>query len=99
MERNGWICRHDCPTDRRKKIIRTTPEAEPVWEKVLSCAQSVRARAAKGLTDAERLKLIDLLRRVRQNLSAEAHRAAAVENPLEKPPFDEAVAMPSRVNS
>jgi MarR family transcriptional regulator for hemolysin len=72
MERDGWICRHDCPTDRRKKIIRPTPQAEPVWEKILSCAQGVRTTAATGLSEAERLTLIELLRRVRRNLSAEA---------------------------
>jgi MarR family transcriptional regulator for hemolysin len=71
MERNGWICRHDCPTDRRKKIIRATPEAEPEWEKVLACAQTVRALATRGFTDAERQTLIELLARVRQNIAAE----------------------------
>ncbi len=72
MERDGWICRHDCPTDRRKKIIRPTPQAEPAWEKVLSCALGVRAEATRGLSEAERRQLIDLLRRVRLNLSGEA---------------------------
>lgn len=71
MERNGWICRHDCPTDRRKKIIRATPEAEPEWEKVLSYAQTVRAMATRGFTEKERQTLIDLLARVRQNIAAE----------------------------
>ena len=73
MERNGWICRHDCPTDRRKKIIRATPEAEPEWEKVLSCAQGVRALATRGFSEEERRTLIELLSRVRQNISAEAN--------------------------
>lgn len=72
MERDGWICRHDCPTDRRKKIIRPTPQAEPVWERILSCAQDVRAKAAAGLSETERLTLIALLRRVRENLTAAA---------------------------
>lgn len=80
MERDGWICRHDCPTDRRKKIIRPTAQAEPVWEKILSCAQGVRASAAKGLAEAERLTLIELLRRVRNNLQG-VPRAVAAESP------------------
>ncbi len=68
MERDGWICRHDCLTDRRKKIIRATPQAEPVWETVLSCVQGVRAVATRGFTDQERTTLIDMLARVRRNL-------------------------------
>jgi MarR family transcriptional regulator for hemolysin len=68
MERDGWICRHDCLTDRRKKIIRATPQAEPVWETVLACVQGVRAVATRGFSDQERMTLIDMLARVRRNL-------------------------------
>ncbi|MEX2185380.1 MAG: MarR family transcriptional regulator [Pirellulales bacterium] len=96
MERDGWICRHDCPTDRRKKIIRPTAQAEPAWEKILSCAQGMRADATEGLTEAERLTLIDLLRRVRRNLTDEATHPLP---PTAKTSRGDTVASPSGVRS
>ncbi len=45
MERDGWIARVDCPTDRRKKIIRAQEQAEPIWAEIVACALRVRSRA------------------------------------------------------
>lgn len=72
MERDGWISRNDCPTDRRKKIVRARDQAEPVWEEVMACAQQMRSRALSGFTDAQRDLLIDMLRQVQDNLRVEA---------------------------
>ena len=74
MERDGWITRNDCPSDRRKKMIRTTAAAEPVWEKIVECGGRVRARATEGLSVRELATLKDLLLRVHRNV--ESHRAA-----------------------
>ena len=68
MERDGWITRHNCPGDRRKKIIRANPAAEPVWEKIVECALRVRQRAIEGFSEHELDALKALLRRVQQNL-------------------------------
>ena len=68
MERDGWISRHNCPSDRRKNIIRANPAAEPVWEKIVECAMRVRERASQGLSERQLLTLKKLLRRVAQNL-------------------------------
>jgi MarR family transcriptional regulator, transcriptional regulator for hemolysin len=68
MERDGWICRHNCPSDRRKNIIRANPAAEPVWEKIVECARRVRERATDGLSERQLTTLKKLLRRVGQNL-------------------------------
>jgi len=68
MERDGWISRHNCPSDRRKNIIRANPAAEPVWEKIVECAMRVRERATQGLSERQLLTLKKLLRRVGQNL-------------------------------
>jgi MarR family transcriptional regulator for hemolysin len=68
MERDGWIRRHECPLDRRKKLIRPTAAAEPAWDKIVQCAMRVRARATEGLSDHQLETLIKLLRRVQQNL-------------------------------
>jgi MarR family transcriptional regulator for hemolysin len=68
MERDGWISRHHCPTDRRKNLIRANPAAEPVWEKIVECAMRVRERAMHGLSERQLTTLKKLLRRVSQNL-------------------------------
>jgi MarR family transcriptional regulator for hemolysin len=68
MERDDWITRHNCPGDRRKKIIRANPAAEPVWERIVECALRVRQRAIEGLSQQELATLKSLLRRVQQNL-------------------------------
>jgi MarR family transcriptional regulator, transcriptional regulator for hemolysin len=68
MERDGWISRHNCPSDRRKNLIRANPAAEPVWEKIVECAMRVRERATHGLSERELATLKKLLRRVGQNL-------------------------------
>ncbi len=48
MERDGWITRNNCPSDRRKKLIRATAAAEPVWEKIAEGGRRVRAARPKG---------------------------------------------------
>jgi MarR family transcriptional regulator for hemolysin len=68
MERDGWISRHNCPCDRRKKLIRANPAAEPVWEKIVECAARVRAQATAGLSERQLATLKKLLLRVRHNL-------------------------------
>lgn len=70
MEAAGWVRRTPCEHDRRKKIIRPTREAEPVWEKIAACARRVRQQSTAGLSDDETAELIRLLRKVHQNLNA-----------------------------
>jgi len=80
MERDGWITRNGCPSDRRKKLIRATGAAEPVWEKIAEGGRRVRARATEGLSDEELETLKQLLSRVNQNLESNASQLA---NPIE----------------
>jgi MarR family transcriptional regulator for hemolysin len=68
MQRDGWICRHGCSSDRRRKLIRATPEADAIWEKVIDGGMKVRARGNQGLTNADIATLIRLLGMVHQNL-------------------------------
>jgi DNA-binding MarR family transcriptional regulator len=68
MERDGWIARHDCPGDRRKKLIRMTSAAEPVWNQIVECAARVRQRATQGLSERQLAMLKKILATVRQNL-------------------------------
>lgn len=71
METLGWITRQDCPADRRRKLIRLSDSAEPVWGKMISVAKQLRQVAGRGLSADEQYVLKDLLRRVRDNLRAE----------------------------
>ena len=68
MERDCWIARHDCPADRRKKIIRADPAAEPVWEKIVNCAVRIRRRATEGLSERQLATLRKLLNKIQSNL-------------------------------
>ena len=72
MERDGWISRQDCPTDRRKKIIRVEQQAEPVWAEIVSCARQVRARAVAGLELEQIQTLREVLDKVFENLESAA---------------------------
>jgi len=80
MERDGWITRNSCPSDRRKKLIRATTAAEPVWEKIAEGGRRVRASATDGLTEQELDTLKQLLRRLNQNLE---RRSARNSKPME----------------
>ena len=68
MERDGWISRHHCPSDRRKNLIRANPAAAPVWSKIVECAMRVRGRATDGLSERQLATLKKLLRKIGQNL-------------------------------
>jgi MarR family transcriptional regulator for hemolysin len=70
MERDGLIARHNCPTDRRKNLIRASEAAKPVWEKIVQCALRVREQATSGLSERQLATLKKLLRRVDKNLEA-----------------------------
>lgn len=80
MERDGWITRNSCPTDRRKKMIRATAAAEPVWEKIAECGRRVRARATAQLTTEELHSLKDMLGRVLRSLEPNSAVAQPVES-------------------
>ncbi len=68
MERDGLIARASCPNDRRRKVIRPTEAASPVWSRVVKCANRVRERSVHGLTRDQERELLSSLRRVHQNL-------------------------------
>jgi MarR family transcriptional regulator for hemolysin len=80
MERDGWITRNNCAADRRKKIVRATAAAEPVWEKIAESGRRVRARATDGFSDDELETLKQLLDRVNRNLESQL---SPTERPLE----------------
>lgn len=77
MERAAWITREASSGDRRRKLIRMRPGAEPVWNKIAECALRVRARATEGLSPEEIETFKRLLRTVKSNLESFPHEPAA----------------------
>jgi DNA-binding MarR family transcriptional regulator len=69
MEQAGWVERRADPGDRRARLLYMTAKAKPVFDKILLVGQETRTEALAGLTDTERDHLIDLLLRVRGNLT------------------------------
>lgn len=68
MERAGWLTREACSEDRRKKLIRLNPQAQPVWEKIVRCFKKVRAQATAGLSEHELAAMERALEVIRTNL-------------------------------
>jgi MarR family transcriptional regulator, transcriptional regulator for hemolysin len=79
MEQAGWVERRPDPADRRARRLFMTSKATPVLEQILSLAQETRAEALAGLSAADRDRLVDLLLRVRGNLTQRAPVAAPAE--------------------
>jgi MarR family transcriptional regulator for hemolysin len=75
MERDGWISRIACPSDRRKKMIVVNRAAEKVWGRIVACGRRVRARAVQGLSADE----IEMLKRLVRQVQANLNESAVVE--------------------
>jgi len=80
MERDGWVRREPCPTDRRKKMIHATETAEPVWDKVLEVALEVRQRSIKGIPKETVDQLRETLRAMLANLGVDCHVPVSARN-------------------
>ena len=68
LERDGLVCRTDCATDRRARIVSITPAGQDA----LDAAQIVRLKALDeifgSLSASERTHLVALLTTIRTNL-------------------------------
>ncbi len=69
MEEAGWVERRADPADRRARLLFLTSKSKPVIERMIEVGLATRAEALAGLAGAEREKLLELLLRVRGNLS------------------------------
>jgi MarR family transcriptional regulator, transcriptional regulator for hemolysin len=69
MEEARLVERRDDPADRRAHRLYLTERAAPVLEQSHAMGDAVRAEAFAGIANAERERLVDLLVRVRANLS------------------------------
>jgi MarR family transcriptional regulator for hemolysin len=68
MERAGWISREPDPTDRRRKLVTPTDRVGPVWDKMVQCAQHVRALAHRDIAEDDLITARRILSRMLQNL-------------------------------
>jgi DNA-binding MarR family transcriptional regulator len=69
MEAAGWVERRPDPNDRRAVQLHLMPKAQPIIDQMWALAAEVRAEATSGITDEEKEQLIDILLRMRSNLS------------------------------
>jgi DNA-binding MarR family transcriptional regulator len=69
MEEAGLVERRADPGDRRAHLLYLTERARPLIDQCRVLGDAVRAEAFAGIADDERERLIDLLIRVRGNLS------------------------------
>lgn len=76
MEQAGWVERRPDPHDRRAWLLFVTEKVKPVFAQMVEVGQEVRAEALAGLSAAERDQILDLLLRVRRNLSDKGAESA-----------------------
>lgn len=76
MEQAGWVERRPDPKDRRAWLLFITEKVKPVLAKMVEVGQVVRAEALAGLSAPERTQILDMLLRVRRNLSEKGVDAA-----------------------
>jgi DNA-binding MarR family transcriptional regulator len=63
LEGAGLAKRQPCPTDRRARVIATTPKGRRLLERARQMALQVEGDVLRGLTPAEQRELLTLMRR------------------------------------
>jgi DNA-binding MarR family transcriptional regulator len=81
LERRGLVERHPDPTDRRKLLIRITPDGKALVDRFLPEVVALQTAALAPLAEAQRRQLVDILATLGAGLSTldadQAIRAAA----------------------
>lgn len=70
LERDDWVERRADPVDRRAKRVYLTEKVAPVMKELRGVGREVRKAALAGLSDSEQQTLMNLLLKVRSNLSS-----------------------------
>jgi DNA-binding MarR family transcriptional regulator len=70
MEENGWIERRPDPADRRARRLYLGEKARPVLDTTMRLSEETRMEALKGFSERQQELLIDMLQRVRGNLTS-----------------------------
>jgi DNA-binding MarR family transcriptional regulator len=69
LEAKGWVVRKDDPDDRRAKRVFLTHKAAPMLASLTKLGQKVRREAMAGISADEEAQVVDVLMRIRDNLS------------------------------
>ncbi|MDB6061169.1 MAG: MarR family transcriptional regulator [Verrucomicrobiaceae bacterium] len=69
MEEGGWVKRIDDPNDRRALRVVATAKAERLESQILGLGDEVTATALQGLSAQEKTTLINLLIKVKTNIT------------------------------
>ncbi len=64
MAADGWIVREPHPSDRRAHRLRTTPQSQPIQDRIWALADRTRAEFMGDLDAAERKAFLGMLRRI-----------------------------------
>lgn len=78
METAGLVKRHPDPKDRRARLVYLTEKAKPLIDRLAEFARDTRAAALAGLSAEEQERAIELMIKVRANLSDRDGKFAAV---------------------
>ncbi|TWT64285.1 MarR family winged helix-turn-helix transcriptional regulator [Rubinisphaera italica] len=71
MERDGWLQRKGCCSDRRRKLISATAKAKKIQQEMHECCELVRNQAVQGLGQKELLELKRVCELMRNNLAGD----------------------------
>lgn len=76
LEERGLVLREPDPTDRRAKLVQTTPAAEAVLSMIRQVGVTVRHEAEEGIDPADWAKFLAILKQLRINLCERRQEAA-----------------------
>lgn len=85
LSAKGYVERKDCPSDRRKHLLRLLPAGKPVVDDIRAVCRSLNDTAFAGVPAEARTNFISTLSTVLNNL-ADAQGAATPINLLKKRP-------------
>lgn len=79
MEKSGWVRRHPSARDRRRKLIRATEQAKPVWRKVVQEGEKIEKQAISGIGKSQLQQLQEAIRQMVRNLQGSTDLAGHKE--------------------
>ncbi|REJ93550.1 MAG: MarR family transcriptional regulator [Planctomycetota bacterium] len=88
MERDGWLERRCCETDRRKNQIFPTEKSEAVWSRAVACCHRVRDQAVQGISAEELVQFKKTCETIRSNLVKEDASDVELTVQIEDEPVD-----------
>jgi DNA-binding MarR family transcriptional regulator len=69
LEAAGWVERRADPNDRRARLLYLTDKAHPILDQMYGLAMETRDLALTGIAEVDRDTMIEMLIKIRQNLT------------------------------